>query len=252
VDDLDLGNAFLDAVDTVGSAFLDALDSSTVQTATAPAPAAAGGDDGFDLEASLKEEAALAAWIARATARRKQVTAVNRRALIAIEKKTSGRTWTPSVDGVQVGTVTLKGNAHDVVVDDEDAFAGWVHDTFPTEITATLDLGDVRDPAALAQWLVDHGAPCTPSVRYEVRGSFRTSVLADLSKGATTKLTKVVDKTTGEAVQYDVRGVTVRAVPPEARVHQITFNKHGGADAAAAYLESRGLAALIPGEGEGP
>lgn len=235
--DLDLGDAFLAALDDFDAdAFLDVLDA---PEAEAP----------YDLEEGLKEEAALSAWINRATQRRKAVRRRNLAALVAQERATAGRTYTPRVDGVALGTVTLKGTARAVIVDDPKAFARWVAKNFPTEVTGTVDLGAVDDPGALVDWInAQPDAPVVATLEREVRGSFRNKVVKMLNDAASTTLTWPVDKATGEVRTLDVDGVKLIDVPAEERVHQITFDKkNGGEDAAAAYLEGRGLAALTPG-----
>ncbi|MFI7278494.1 hypothetical protein [Streptomyces sp. NPDC049879] len=247
--DLDLGDAFLDALGPIGDTFLAALDEGAAELGADDAGGPAPQDD-FDLDASLKEEAALGAWIARAKARYNQVRTRNKAALVRVEAKTAGRTWTPSVDGVKIGTVTLKGKPREVVVDDPAAFAAWVRTNFPTEVTAALELGDVDDPVAAAAWLAQHDdAPLSATVAWTVRTSFRSKVLQSLNDGTTTTLVWPADKETGEVRELAVAGVTLVDVAPEDRVHQVKFDtKNGGQDAAAAYFRDRGLDALVPGE----
>lgn len=198
----------------------------------------------YDLHAGLKEEAALNAWINRATARRNQVRSRNRAAMV----RSGARTWTPEVDGVKIGTVTLKGSAREAVIEDQAAFTRWVRTNFPSEAAPSVDLGDIQDPEALVTWLIEHQAPIHPTVSYDVRSSFKAKILSTLTDTASTVMKWPADETTGELRELEVAGVKVIDVPETARVHQITFDKkRGGEDAAAAYLEARGLAALTPG-----
>lgn len=261
---MDLGDAFLGALDELGDAFLAALGGGV--PAEGSAAGAPGGDvpaDGsdvaggetpadFDLVASLKEEAALSAWIGRAKARYSQVRAVNQRHLVAQERRAAGRTYTPKVDGVSIGTVTLKGKPREVVVHDPAAFAAWVRKHFPTEVTTAVSLGDVPDADAFVAWVRKSAPmPVAVDVTTTVRGAFQSKILKSLNAAETTTLTWPADKESGEVRELLVAGVKVINVDAGDRVHQITLDKkNGGADAAAAYFRDRGLDALVPGAEE--
>ncbi|MFJ4960192.1 hypothetical protein [Streptomyces sp. NPDC088739] len=250
----DLGDTFMtalgiDPVDTfLGALGLDEDDQADgeQQGDTAPEP--------YDLDAGLKEEAALSAWKRRVDARYKQVRERNRRALVVLERTAAGRTYTPAVDGVKIGTVTLKGKSRAVVVKDPAVFARWVAVNFPSECALSVDLGTVDDPVGLVDWINTRpDAPVVAAITREVRAAFRTKVLGSLNDSVTTTLTWNADKTTGEVRTLDVAGVEVVDVPEDDRVHQIAFDKkHGGEDAAAAYFEGRGLDALTPGAEDTP
>jgi hypothetical protein len=249
VADLDLGDTFLDALGIdPADAFLDALGLGDEDQADeeqqgdeAPEP--------YDLDAGLKEEAALSAWKRRVEARYKQVRERNRVEMVRLERTAAGRTFTPAVDGIKIGTVTLKGKSRAVVVRDPAAFARWVAANFPSECTASVDLGKVDDAVAFVDWLnAQEDAPVVAAITRDVRAAFRTKVLQSLNETLTTTLSWPADKSTGEIRELAVQGVEVIDVADADRVHQIVFDKkHGGEDAAAAYLEGRGLAALTPG-----
>lgn len=241
---VDLGADFLDALDELGADFLAALD------APADGDKADDGDgDDFDLVASLTEEAALGAWIKRAKARYNQVRAINRAHLVRQETKAAGRTYTPVVDGVRIGTITLKGKSREVVVDDPKTFGAWVAKHFPTEVTKTVWLGDVVDPDKFVAWLTANSpVPVEAGVTTTVRSSFQSKVLKSLNDALSTTLEWPVNEQTGEVRSMAVDGVKVVDVEPDDRVHQIKLDpKNGGEDAAAEYFRDRGLDALLPG-----
>ncbi|GAA5056318.1 hypothetical protein [Streptomyces similanensis] len=147
--------------------------------------------------------------------------------LLEQQHKATGSTKTDALlpDGIKVGSISRQGGERAAQVTDEDAFAGWVRDTYPTE----------------------HVVRIIPArVEVGVQPAFATQVLAQATAAG---VARFADPATGEI--RDVPGVEIR--PSRAASHRITYARGSKASPAtgrdliaAAWREGHLAAHVLP------
>jgi hypothetical protein len=119
--------------------------------------------------------------------------------LLEQQYKATGTTKTDATlpDGTRVGSVSRRGGERAAQVTDDEAFAAWVRDHYPTE----------------------HVVRIIPArVEVTVRPAFAAQILAEMTAAAAPRY---ADPETGEV--HDVPGVEIR--PSRAATHQLTYTR---------------------------
>lgn len=145
--------------------------------------------------------------------------------LLEAQHKVTGSTKTDALlpDGTKVASVSRQGGERAAQVTDEDAFAAWVRDTYPSEFTVDII------PAKVVTG---------------VRPAFAAKVLGEATAAG---VARYVDPETAEL--HILPGVEIR--PSRAASHRITYTRGSkaqptaGRDAIAAAWREGNLAALV-------
>lgn len=126
-------------------------------------------------------------------------------ALLEAQYKTTGTSKIDAVlpDGTKVGSISRQGGERAAQVIDDEAFAAWVRDTYPTEFEVEM-------------------IPMRLETR--VRPGFAAKVLAEATAAGTARY---VDEETAEV--HDVPGVEIR--PALAATHRMTYTRRSKASA---------------------
>ncbi|MFG3037808.1 hypothetical protein ACGFYZ_12950 [Streptomyces sp. NPDC048330] len=126
-------------------------------------------------------------------------------ALLEKQYKATGTSKTDALlpDGTKVGSISRRGGERAATVTDDDAFAAWVRDTFPSEFE--IEMIPMR-------------------LETRVRPGFIAKVLAETTAAGTARY---VNEGSGEV--HDVPGVEIR--PSRAASHQMTYSRTSKAQA---------------------
>ncbi|APD18514.1 hypothetical protein HOR43_gp43 [Streptomyces phage Ididsumtinwong] len=126
-------------------------------------------------------------------------------ALLEQQYKATGTSKTDALlpDGTKVGSISRRGGERAATVTDEDVFAAWVRDNFPSEFE--IEMIPMR-------------------LETRVRPGFAAKVMAEATAAGTARY---VDEQTGQV--HDVPGVEIR--PSRAASHQMTYSRTSKAQA---------------------